>query len=518
MAKIIEIQAPSSIGCGCYSEGVNDDVNKYVWTALHWGNDEKGPLSNASHETQIQALLIQYSSFLVGLTNRSQAELLAEGILCLESNWHEPLRTSKSVQKSISIFDKIEENLTPLNRKNWRLNLLFLRVCHDAFLYSRLRQETSATASALLALSTASSSRPLSKVSIKSAIVQLSRQYSEPPIFTSSYDKDTSSLKSGINVLSCSIMSSTITHLYARIISLCALLYEQIGYQTSIGLGGQHRQRGAYVDMAWVPLGDVQYMKYVLDEIFQDTKHDDTTSALIRRFKDSLMERLGYSHRKVLWYASFGDLSANECIGCVDLPTRYQSVHEVVSPHRKIQIGEDPIHFQRSLNEYLDTANDVVLRKIHEGRVPRAWRSCITPIWPRTASLTMKFEMLKLLPENNKKSNKNVSIPKLSVRVTYLMEDLNIHGGDWEELGRRGMGTKLEANDVMVHDYIQSERVTQSLLFRIPDQAMRRAMKSGVLEFRWIPERPKEVTFVDTPLPIAELWILNESCDVQSHL
>ena len=39
--RIIAAQAPYTIGCGCYSEGVSDDVNKYVWTALHWGPDCK---------------------------------------------------------------------------------------------------------------------------------------------------------------------------------------------------------------------------------------------------------------------------------------------------------------------------------------------------------------------------------------------------------------------------------------------------------------------------------------------
>ena len=135
MARIIQIQAPHTIGCGCYSEGVNDDVNKYVWTALHWGKDEVGPLSEADVETQLQSLLIQYASFLAGLSTRSQAELLAEGIFCLEMNWNEPLRKGKSVERSIAIFDKIEKNLHPLNRKNWRLNLLMLRATHDAFLY-----------------------------------------------------------------------------------------------------------------------------------------------------------------------------------------------------------------------------------------------------------------------------------------------------------------------------------------------------------------------------------------------
>ena len=477
MARIIQIQAPSSIGCGCYSEGVNDDVNKYVWTALHWGKDEIGPLSEASIETQIQALLFQYASLLAGMTSRSQTKLLADGILCLETNWHEPLRTSKSVERSIAIFDEIYENLVPLNRKNWRLNLLMLRASHDAFLYSRLCQETALTASALIQLETSTSFSPLSTVALESSGAKLRLgTYHDTPISTSSFDEKHSSLRSGLNIVNIKTSVSSIAHLYARVMSLCSVLYEQIGYQSSIGYGGQHRQRGAYFDLAWTPLGDVQYMNYVLEMMLNTSRlHDDETSALISRFVDSMLERFDLSSRKVLWYCSFGDESANECVGSVDPPTRSQPVHEVLYPYRKFQIGEDPVFFQRALTEFMDTSNDVLLKKIHSGRVPRAWRSCLTPIWPRTANLSMKFEMNKLLAHHHHHHN-----VKLSIRVTYLMNDLNVHGGDWEELGRRGMGTKLETNGgILVHDYIKSGRVTRTMLFQVPDEATRLALKTG---------------------------------------
>ena len=168
--------------------------------------------------------------------------------------------------------------------------------------------------------------------------------------------------------------------------------------------------------------------------MIDSSSHDEETSALIRRFTDSFMERFDVSSREVLWYASFGDLNANECIGCIEPPTRSQPVHEVVSPHRKFKIGEDPVCFERCQIEYMDTSNDLLLKKIHQGRVPRAWRSSLISIWPRTANLSLKFDMQKLLPHKS-------SDVKLSVRITYLMDDNDVHGGDWEELGRRAMGT-----------------------------------------------------------------------------
>ena len=162
------------------------------------------------------------------------------------------------MERSIAIFDKIERNLHPLNRKNWRLNLHMLRAAHDAFLYSRLSQEVSIAASALVQMRTSSSS-PLSKSSLLSAAkhTQTSR-YDTKAVVVSDFDDAHSPFRSGLNILSTKTSSLSITHLYARIMSLCSVLYEQIGYQTSIGYGGQHRQRGAYIDLSWTPLGDVR--------------------------------------------------------------------------------------------------------------------------------------------------------------------------------------------------------------------------------------------------------------------
>ena len=136
----------------------------------------------------------------------------------------------------------------------------------------------------------------------------------------------------------------------------------------------------------------VQYLNFVLNKMIDSSSHDEETSALIRRFTDSFMERFDVSSREVLWYASFGDLNANECIGCIEPPTRSQPVHEVVSPHRKFKIGEDPVCFERCQIEYMDTSNDVLLKRIHQGRIPRAWRSSLISIWPRTANLSLKFD------------------------------------------------------------------------------------------------------------------------------
>ena len=79
-------------------------------------------------------------------------------------------------------------------------------------------------------------------------------------------------------------------------------------------------------------------------------------------------------------------------------------------------------------------------------------------------------------------------------------------------------GTKLEANGVVVHDYLKSQRVTRTMLFPVPDEALRIALKTETLTFQWIPEHPRKVTFIDLPLPVAEFWVLNEKRVPRSNL
>ena len=170
-------------------------------------------------------------------------------------------------------------------------------------------------ASALVHMRTSSSS-PLSKRTLRNVVKSMQGSYDSKAVVVSDFDKERSPFRSGLNVLSIKTCALSITHLYARVISLCSVLYEQIGYQTSIGLAGQHRQRGAYIDLAWTPLGDVHYLNLVLNHLISssDSSPDKEISALVQRFTDSFMERFDMSSREVLWYASFGDESANECM------------------------------------------------------------------------------------------------------------------------------------------------------------------------------------------------------------
>lgn len=184
-------------------------------------------------------------------------------------------------------------------------------------------------------------------------------------------------------------------------------------------------------------------------------------------------------------------------------------MHSVLPPYRPLELGEDPYFFTRPLVEYLDCSNDEILRDLHTGLIPRAWRSYIEPIWPRTAKFNMHFELNKLglMPGKD-----------LFVRITYLGQDLNRHGGDWEELNREAMPVAMKVNGFPVHDYLDPPEITQTRTFAIPQKALDRAKKVNNLIVSFVPKFVDKVTFRCVPLPIAEMWLMEDSQYEQSKL
>ena len=79
-------------------------------------------------------------------------------------------------------------------------------------------------------------------------------------------------------------------------------------------------------------------------------------------------------------------------------------------------------------------------------------------------------------------------------------------GGDWEELNREGMPTRLMANGRLVHDFMEPPEYTRSYTYDIPAEALHGAPKELVLAVE--PEFPEKVTFRYSAIPIAELWLL----------
>jgi len=125
-----------AVGTVTYSEGCNDDVNKFIWSGLLW-NPEASPKN----------ILVDYARFFIG---DSMADDFANGLFALEQNWRGPLASNRQVPVTLQQFKDMERRATPQQRLNWRFQEAIYRANYDAYEQSRLlsesRQEEMATA------------------------------------------------------------------------------------------------------------------------------------------------------------------------------------------------------------------------------------------------------------------------------------------------------------------------------------------------------------------------------------
>ncbi len=127
-AAIFRYYQPGSIGFISYSEGCNDDVNKFVWSGLGW-----------DPEADVEELLRQYARAFIG---EDFVTSFSEGLLALERNWHGPLLENRDVDKTLAQFRQLERSARRQIIENWRFQQALYRAYYDSYVRSRLVLET----------------------------------------------------------------------------------------------------------------------------------------------------------------------------------------------------------------------------------------------------------------------------------------------------------------------------------------------------------------------------------------
>ncbi len=110
-----------------YSEGVNDDVNKMVWSGLGW-----------NPETPVIEILRDYSRYFIG---PEYADNFAQALLSLEKNWRGALISNQGVHTHHAVFQSMEREAAPEVKLNWRFQMALYRSYYDAYTRSRLIYE-----------------------------------------------------------------------------------------------------------------------------------------------------------------------------------------------------------------------------------------------------------------------------------------------------------------------------------------------------------------------------------------
>lgn len=110
-----------------YSEGVNDDVNKIIWSGLGW-----------NPEADVLEILRDYSRYFIG---PHYADVFAQSILNLEKNWQGDLSSNDLVNVHHAIFHEMEKKANPSTLLNWRFQLALYRSYYDIYTRNRLLYE-----------------------------------------------------------------------------------------------------------------------------------------------------------------------------------------------------------------------------------------------------------------------------------------------------------------------------------------------------------------------------------------
>lgn len=140
-AKIFHYSIPTSIGFITYSEGVNDDVNKILWSSLGWDPD-----------AGVGQILREFARYFI---SPKFEDGIAQGLLDLEQDWRGPLLPHASVDDTLHEFQTMEREATPQMLLNWRFQQALYRAYYDAYVRRRLIYETALEQQALARLAEA---------------------------------------------------------------------------------------------------------------------------------------------------------------------------------------------------------------------------------------------------------------------------------------------------------------------------------------------------------------------------
>ncbi|MEQ9379521.1 MAG: hypothetical protein RJP95_01565, partial [Pirellulales bacterium] len=215
--------APYSDGFISYSDGVHDDVNKTIYSALSWN-------PNASP----REILIEYCRVFF---HPSVAEAAADGILALENNWQGSLRDNGAVEGTLRQWQELERQMPQLE-DNWRWQMCLVRAYYDAYIRHRLLKETQIEVEGNAELARCESVG--AEDAMAAAVVVLNRAVDEP----------------------------IDTEIRARIVDLCDKLYTSCGLQTSVTkYHASSGERGAFLDYVDYPLNNRWWLEDELEKV-----------------------------------------------------------------------------------------------------------------------------------------------------------------------------------------------------------------------------------------------------------
>lgn len=207
-----------------YSDGVGDDVNKVVWTALGWDPDRS-----------LDDIMLDYARYFFGW---DIAEDVREGLYGFERAFEGSLAENAGVEKTFALWRSLEDGADAALLANWRFQECLLRAYYDRYTRQRLLKANDIEARASAAL------RRAPELGVEKAINDARAILAE-----SDQNDETDVLK-------------------ARIRELGAQLFKSIGAQLDVkNYQARNPERGAVLEFLDIPLNNKLWLEKEFDAI-----------------------------------------------------------------------------------------------------------------------------------------------------------------------------------------------------------------------------------------------------------
>jgi len=239
-AHIARLYQPLTCGAITYSDGVTDDLNKVIWSAMLWDPKQSD-----------RDVVREYARYFFG---SNVADDAVRGIYLLEANWRAPADKSKTPSQAFGLWRRLERQNTALTRGNWRFQMALLRAYYDRYVQVKLQAEISSELALLADLR-----RPADpRAAARQALEQLDAQTRRTPA----------------------------ADLRQRLLELGQDLFESIGLQLSVPRwGASGSERGAVLDFLDVPLRNQDWIRSQLRDAL-NAGDAAGAAAAIRRIVD----------------------------------------------------------------------------------------------------------------------------------------------------------------------------------------------------------------------------------------
>lgn len=314
--QIHNVIAPYANGNICYSEGINDDVNKFIWLDQDW-----------DPETPVIETLRDYARVFIG---PDYVEAVAYGLMAQEDNWVGPLAVNDRVDITLQQWKQMERNASPQVLGNYRFQMGLIRAYYDAYTKRRLIYETELEYRAKDALREAEQTGSLSAMEKMEHILQLAR--TEP--VAQDYK--------------------------LRCEQLADELFTNIGSQLTVSRHyASHLERGAFVEAIDSPLNDVRWLREQ-SGIVREQASESARLAHIEQMLDRTNPGPGG------YYDNLGSPSSAHRIdsgtgwdndpGYLSSPrTAHMPGMMMMSDNRHKELGGVPLAWENTANVVLDT-------------------------------------------------------------------------------------------------------------------------------------------------------------------